>query len=161
MNMRFTHALAGMSLVAAATLLTGCGSNPVEGAINDAVDDAMENVVEEGIERGLDEAGVEIEVGEDVSVPDSFPDIPLPDAELTSAVTVDSGAQLTYTDVTVEQAEAAAAAIEAEPGFTLNADSDLGGLRSFQFESAEYIVVLTYIYEDGIGELAVLATPAS
>src|SRR5690606_29517793 len=70
-----TAAAAGFAVCALA--LSGCGF--VADQIEDRVVDGVEGVIE-------DNTGVDIELGDDAQVPESFPDtIPLPDGDVVTA----------------------------------------------------------------------------
>lgn len=160
MAYRLPRPLAGAALtIAGAALLAGCGSNPLEDAIGGAIEEAVENGVEDQVERGLEEAGVEIQVGDDVQVPDDFPAVPLPKADPTSAIGVDGGWQLTYTGITAEQFDALVADIAGSGAYEQTGEATVGELQSYQYRSDEYQVALTFVSSDSVGELSVMALP--
>lgn len=73
--------------------VSGCFQNPLENLVEDAVGGAVENAIEQ--ELGGEDA--EVDFSGDVSLPSDWPaEIPTPDGEIISAMTLDG----TYTIVT-------------------------------------------------------------
>jgi len=149
--------LVGTMAALAALSLSGCGSNPVEDAVQNAADDAVENAAEQG--AGDD---VDIDIGDDVAVPDSFPaDFPLPEGTLISAVTVEKGTQLVYEIADRAQAEEVAGYFDSNPAFDEAVNSDLGGIQTWTYTGEEYSVTIGFIPDDEDSQMSYLVVPMS
>lgn len=116
----------------AAAVLSGCGSLP---SPQDAVEGAVENAVE-------DATGSEISVGEDVSLPTGWPDLPLPDGKLLSSFAVDGIYSLDY-QVADESAVQALNDALVSAGYELTAESS-GEINVRSLTSPDWVASMTW-----------------
>lgn len=158
---------------AAAMTLVGCSTDPIGDAFEKGAEKAAEKAIEgasggdvdldsEGgtikIE-GEDGEGMELNVGEDVEVPGSFPsDLPLPDGELMSSTVVDTGFMLQYR---VDSDDAADSLVSDLKGseFDETSAADLGGISSTTLSSDAYNVTVGFLADDEEPMLSYIVTP--
>ena len=124
--------------------VSGCFQNPLENLVEDAVGGAVENAIEQ--ELGGEDA--EVDFSGDVSLPSDWPaEIPVPEGEIISAMTLDG----TYTIVTT-----VASAGEAEKtlqelldaGFTTVFEQASEGMMFYGLENSSWSVQYQVI-DDG------------
>lgn len=133
-------------LVASSTLvLAGCG-NVVEDAVNNAVEQGVEQAIEGGSGEDID-----IDAGLDgsASAPESFPDgFPLPPGNPTSAFAAGNVWSLTYS-IDSESAYMDLNSWYESNGYELVAESDLGELKSWIWQTDEYSATVGILDDSG------------
>lgn len=146
----------GAMVAAAAVTLTGCGSNPVDDAVQGAAENAVENAVENGATDGTG-GDVDLDIGEDVAVPDSFPsELPLPEGTLVAAVSIDEGTQLNYNIDDQAIAEDLAAQFESDPAFEEQLNSSVGDIHTWTYTSDKYSVTIGLIPDEPTSQMSYL-----
>ncbi len=146
----------GPMAVLAAFSLSGCGSNPVDDAVQNAAENAAENAVENAATDGSN-GDVSVDIGNNVAVPDSFPsDFPLPEGTLVAAVSVDEGTQLNYDIDDPSVAEDIAAHFASDAAFEEMVNSNVGGIQSWTYTSDEYSVTIGLIPDDTTAQMSYL-----
>lgn len=127
--------------------LAACSSNPVEGL--------TERAVEQQVEAAT---GAEIDVdtgGSGASLPKGFPtELPVPDAKLTTAISVADGWQLGYFDVAESEVDALVAAYEQDPDYTTEGAGDYGDFATWSFSGSRYRAVVAVVMSDGNPQLS-------
>jgi hypothetical protein len=128
-----------------APLLSGCFPNPIDKLTEAGGEKFVEELVEG---QGGDD--VQIDVGDEVSLPADWPGLPTPDGRLISAMSSDETIVLSY-----ELADAAAASALVDEllaaGFTETASADYGELVTVVLESAEWMASAGWtIQDDGV-----------
>jgi hypothetical protein len=157
--------LAGV-LAVGATTLTACGS-AVENAVEEAAGNALggDVSIDDGNLSVTDEEGNEMQLGENVSVPDNWPaEIPVYDnGKLISVMVAGDGSSVNavwQTDATVEEAAAAyGSALEAS-GFTAGDTSAITGMTNATYDGNGYTVTVTTLDAEGTATLMVNAEKA-
>lgn len=148
--------MAGSMVALAAITLTGCGADPVEDAVQGAAENAVEKAVENGATDGSG-GDVDLDIGDDVAVPDSFPsELPLPDGKLLSAVTIDEGTQLNYEIDDPAVAEDLAAQLASNAEFEEQLNSNVGGIHTWTYTSDKYSVTIGLIPDDPTSQMSYL-----
>jgi len=146
-TMKKRAALVALVLTAVGSL-SACGGNPIKNAVDDAVGNAVDQGTEKVIEQAAGgDADIDIDLdGDGASLPGSFPDsIPRPDGKLIMAVAADDGWQLAYQPADASAVES----IVAEFGsWTMQAETDYGEWKSWQFVNDDYLVLLSAIQDD-------------
>lgn len=87
---------------------------------------SLPNSVESIIEQAT---GGSVDVGGNVNVPSGWPNLPLPQGELISAISVDQTFSLTYTIPSAAAADALLVEL-ASAGFSTESEADYGGFRT-------------------------------
>lgn len=156
---------AALTLVLALGLgtLGACGEDAADAIAENAAENAVERAAGEDVDIDIDEGGGDVSVttgdgsfsattGE---LPDGFPDIPLLDGEIISAVAVDQGADSGWSvsmqlDGEAEQRLDEAIALLVGAGFTTDENSRVPGLVAAQVSDDELDVFLTVLPGDGV-----------
>lgn len=157
--------LAGVLAVGASTL-TACGS-AVENAVEEAAGNALggDVNVDDGNISVTDEEGNEMQLGENVSVPDNWPsEVPVYDnGKLISVMVAGDGSSVNavwQTDATTEEAAAAYGAALESSGFTVGDTSAMSGMTNSTYEGNGYTVTVTTLDAEGTATLMVNAEKA-
>lgn len=119
--------------------LTGCFQNPLENLVEDAVGGAVENAIENEIEQELGE-GAEVDFSGDVALPSGWPaEIPVPDGEIISAMTLDSNhtivvnvASAGVADTTLQQLLSA--------GYEIDYQQNVEGMAAYGLDNGQYSI---------------------
>jgi hypothetical protein len=129
--MRLTRPAAVLAAAALTLSLTGCFGNPLEGVVEGVIEDQT------GIDVDVDGSGG----GSSVSLPEGWPDLPVPAGTITSAIASDGTFVLTILAESPDSAEAVAQELLAS-GYTEVSRADLGGLVTVALSSPEWTVTL-------------------
>jgi hypothetical protein len=134
--------LVSLAALGLAIALTGCGGLVDAGA--DRVEEAVENQVEEQLEE---EAGVDVEFGENASLPDDFPEsIPVPDGQIVTAIGTPDGWSVTYELASTAELDPVIDGLKSQ-GYTLAQELEQGQGGLLRFEGDEYIVTILVIVD--------------
>lgn len=133
--------------------LSGCFQNPIEAAV--------ERAAEETVERALEESGtdVDLDLGGDVDLPQGWPsEIPVPDGNIVSAVSVD-GTFTVFIDVSgVEDGLAGLEAIK-NAGFTVSYEQEMEGFRTVGLENDTYSVLYSVVTDGDVSSVTIFVGP--
>ncbi|WP_291378378.1 hypothetical protein [Demequina sp.] len=156
--------VAAMTAALAVASLSGCGSNPVEDAVQNQVDNVVEDQVGDAAEQAIEDAikedtgdDVDLDFGGGASVPDSFPaGFPLPDGTLVVAIAMDQGWQLSYEIDDVSEAEDVAAHFASDSGYEETVNANLGGIQTWTYTGEEYSVTIGLVPDDQGSQMSYL-----
>lgn len=158
-------ALAGAGALAV-TALTGCGG-VAENVAQNAAEQVAEEVMGGDVEIGdnsmtvTDDEGNEVAVGENISIPDTWPsDVPLYDGGELAMVTVqaDGSAYAMWTiDEGATDAMDSYSALLESAGYSMEQDANLGGTLMREFRSTDRTVSVVAAEADGLTSLTVTA----
>ncbi|WP_206535817.1 hypothetical protein [Microbacterium endophyticum] len=141
--------IAVIAVIAAA--LSGCIANPVD----QLVQGGAESLVEQALE-GTSGADVDIDVsdGTDVGLPDGWPELPMPEGKVISAMRIDdsySATILTTDEQTIEDTIAELNAL----GYAEVTTADLGGFKTVSVADEELTVLLSWFEDEENGGYSV------
>ena len=155
-TMKNRAALVALVLFAVGSV-SACGGNPIKNAVDDAVGNAVDKGAEKVIEQAAgDDADIDIDInGDGASLPDTFPDsIPRPDGKLVLASAQQDGWQLAYEPQDASVVESLIS--EYGSGWTSQAETDYGELKSWQFVNDDYLVIISAIQDDDLWTISLL-----
>ncbi|MGF3054991.1 hypothetical protein [Microbacterium sp. YY-01] len=131
------RALGATCALALGLSLAGC-ANPIE------------SIVKGGVEKVIGEASggdVSFDTGSGASLPDGWPDLPVPDKAPSMSIKSENGYSATFA-VNAAEAEKVLAAFENDSAYTATNTFDMENLKSATFESNDWNVGLTILIDD-------------
>lgn len=148
----------GAGFIVLAFTLAGCFQNPLEAAIENAVEEQVTNAVEGAIES---ETGVDVDLGDGVSLPSDWPSsVPVPDAPLNFATSGPEGWMVGFLATDLAVAEQGAEALKAA-GFDTVFEQESDGFYSLQVQNAEFSVLYSIAGEGDGWAVSMVVTPTT
>ena len=128
-----------VTIVVAAVLATsGCFANPVESLVEDAVSETVEKAVEA-------ETGVDIEVGDNATLPADWPvTAALPDGELLLAYSEEGAWGATFSVADTAAAEAPIQALQSG-GFEIESEQTAAGVNVYILTDGQWDVSYSWV----------------
>lgn len=119
--------------------LTGCFQNPLESLVEDAVGGAVENAVENELEQELGE-GAEVDFSGDVALPSDWPaEIPVPDGEIFSAMSLDGTHTIVVNVASAAVADETLQALLAS-GYNIVFEQSVEGMQAYSLDNGQWSV---------------------